>query len=128
MKVLDAKIIDLSFGDVAIAYLLVAVVMVILHGQKLESIGDFYWAAGRMALQLFAVGFVLAILFRLNEPHWIMLAVTAMWLIASWIAVRPLRERKRQFFAHAMGRVETARPRGPSKGPERSHCCRRRVG
>jgi len=87
--------------DLAIAFLPVAVVVLILYRWSLGS-GFAIYALARMLLQLLAIGYVLTYIFEADQP-WIVLAALAMMLgTASWIALRPLNVKGRSLYGKAL--------------------------
>ena len=87
--------------DLAIAFLPVAVVVLILYRWSLGS-GSAMYALVRMLLQLLAIGYVLTYIFEADQP-WIVLAALAMMLgTASWIALRPLNVKGRSLYGKAL--------------------------
>lgn len=69
-------IIDISFFNLALAYLLLAAPLAIMLWLRLPMIGETLIAVVRMTLQLLFVGFYLQIIFDLNS-----LLLTGLWLL-----------------------------------------------
>jgi len=87
--------------NLAVAFLPVAVVVAILYRWSIGGWTTLY-AMARMLVQLLLIGYVLTYIFD-TENHLVVLAVlTGMLLIASWIALRPLREKH---FLKALGAI-----------------------
>jgi putative ABC transport system permease protein len=56
------------------------------------------YAIVRMVLQLFIVGFALVYIFAQNHPIVILLILAFMILVASWIALGPLKQQRRELY------------------------------
>ena len=99
--------------DLAIAFLPVAVVVLILYRWSLGS-GSAMYALIRMLLQLLAIGYVLTYIFEADQPWIVLAALTMMLGTASWIALRPLNVKGRSLYGKALvsivlGGVSTGR-------------------
>ena len=94
-----------------------AVQLIDWQGLALASIPAFVvfaimwrWAAGagtaiyasiRMLAQLLLIGYVLVFIFEAGEPTIVMAVLAVMIVAASWISIRPLKEKSRRVFLHA---------------------------
>jgi len=87
--------------DLAIAFLPVAVVVLILYRWSLGS-GFAIYALARMLLQLLAIGYVLTYIFEADQPWIVLAALTMMLGTASWIALRPLNVKGRSLYGKAL--------------------------
>ncbi|MCH7549538.1 MAG: ABC transporter permease [Candidatus Krumholzibacteriota bacterium] len=67
--------------------------------------GGALYAVGRMILQLFAVGYILAYIFGLESPGLITVVLTFMLIVASWIAIRPIREGRSGVYLRTLGAI-----------------------
>ena len=78
-------------------------------------IGIIYrWAAGtqtalyatlRMLVQLLLIGYVLAYIFETDQPEIIIAVLFFMLVVASWIAIRPLRDKQPQSYFNALAAI-----------------------
>ena len=59
------------------------------------------YAVTRMLIQLLLIGFVLAYIFDAEQPGIIILVLAVMLVVASWIAIRPLRHKQPNLFRNA---------------------------
>ncbi len=91
--------------SLAVAFLPVAVVVAILFRWSIGG-GTTLYAMARMLIQLLLIGYVLAYIFETKNSLVVLAVLTGMLLIASWIALRPLRERPvEKHFAKALGAI-----------------------
>lgn len=67
---------------------LVVVAILVSRRGKLGLERDLAWGAVRGAAQLLATGYVLLLLFRFEEPWWVLLALFVMILVAAWTSSR----------------------------------------
>ena len=95
-----------------------AVQAITWQGLVLASIPTFFvlllmwrWAAGagtalyataRMLVQLLLIGYVLVYIFEAGEASIIMAVLGVMLLAASWISIRPVAQKSRRVYAHAL--------------------------
>ena len=85
--------ISLSPSDLALASLLIAVDAGVSIALRLQLHRQLLWAAARMVVQLIAVGFILRLIFALNNPLATLAVVVVMGAIAAReIAARPVRK------------------------------------
>ena len=90
--------------NLAIGFLPAAVVMVIIYRWSLD-VRTALWATTRMLVQLVAVGYVLTFIFK-SDNAWIIVAVLLLMLTAaSWIALGPVRELRRQYYPKAWAAI-----------------------
>ncbi len=82
------------------ALLPAAVVVVILFRWTTTGPTAVY-AVARMLIQLLLIGFVLAYIFDAEQPGIIILVLAVMLAVASWIAIRPLRQKQPHLFRNA---------------------------
>ena len=87
--------------SLAIAFLPVAVVVVILHRWSIGG-GTSLYAMTRMLIQLLLIGYVLAFIFETDNSLVVLAVLSGMLLIASWIALRPLRDKH---YTKALGAI-----------------------
>lgn len=90
--------------NLALSFIPVLLVLVILYRWSLASRTAIY-ALARMLLQLILIGYVLTYIFDSNHSGFIMLVLTVMLLASSWIALRPVKDKQRQFYFKALGSI-----------------------
>ena len=81
--------------NVALAFTPVLVVLIVMFRWSL-AIGDSFVALGRMLIQLIVIGYALTWIFVLDSPLLVLALLSAMLLIASSIALRPVADSKTQ--------------------------------
>ena len=87
--------------NLAIALMPIIVVVVILAAWSLKSRTAVY-ASVRMVVQLTAIGYILTFIFAQDSPGIVTLVLGLMLLLASWIALRPLKMKSADLFAKAL--------------------------
>lgn len=92
---------EIELFNLAISLLPIFVVAVILAIWSLNSKTAIY-ASARMLIQLIAIGYILTSIFALNNASIVVLILAVMLLIASWIALRPLKQRSTNLFLKAL--------------------------
>ncbi len=98
---MGGQVLEISLPGLALAFVPVAVVMVILRRWS-QRPGNVAYALARMLLQLLAIGYVLNFLFN-TQQSWVIAGVlTVMLLTASWIAMRPLGRRNAAMYRRAL--------------------------
>jgi putative ABC transport system permease protein len=90
--------------NLALAFLPVAVVVGILFRWSIGGWTAVY-AVGRMLVQLLLIGYVLVVVLRTQQPGVVGLALAVMLVIASWIALRPLADRRRGLYGKVLGAI-----------------------
>lgn len=95
------NIYEIGMFDVAISLIPIIFVIGILAIWSLNSITAIY-ASLRMLIQLIVIGYILASIFALNDPNIVVLILVLMLLIASWITLRPLKEKNSNLFLKAL--------------------------
>jgi putative ABC transport system permease protein len=85
-------VLDITLPGLALAFIPVAVVLVILHRWTVGA-GNATYALGRMLLQLALIGYVLNYLFAADRGWIVVLVLAVMLVAASFIAVRPVQAR-----------------------------------
>ena len=81
--------------NVALAFIPVLVVLIVMFRWSL-AIGDSFVALGRMLIQLIVIGYALTWIFVVDSPLLVLALLSAMLLIASSIALRPVADSKTQ--------------------------------
>ena len=98
---MDTSIYVITWQDLALAFLPAGIVVAIM----------FRWSAGgptaiyamlRMLLQLALIGYVLVYIFDASQPIVVVAILTVMLGVASWIALRPLRNKQPRIYLNAL--------------------------
>lgn len=89
---MNGTITAIPLGDLALAFIPLAVLLVVMLRWSLDAVGGLY-AVGRMLLQLILIGYALTWLFSADNPLIMIGVLTVMLAAASWIALRPLGQR-----------------------------------
>ena len=79
---------EIPLPRLAIALGLIALAIVLSRVRRLDLERDLVWGAVRGAVQLIAIGHVLLLLFRHEEPWWVILALAAMLGVAAATSAR----------------------------------------
>ena len=87
------SVITLSLPQLALAFIPVAITLAILVKWSMSS-GTALYALGRMLVQLFLIGYVLAWIFEAESSGLILLVLAIMVLASSWIALRTVPEQR----------------------------------
>ena len=95
---MESPVITLSLAQLALAFVPVAITLIILFRWSYGT-GNALYALGRMAVQLMAIGYVLAWIFQADNGVLILLVLTIMLSAAAWIALGTAREHRRQLLA-----------------------------
>ena len=88
-------------AHLALAFLPVLVVVIILYRWSLGSRTTLY-AVARMLAQLILVGYVLTYIFESERASVVVGVLAVMLFASSWIALRPLKEKRRTCYAKAL--------------------------
>jgi len=100
----DATVTVIPAFELAIAFIPSAIVVVIM----------FFWSAGaqttlyamlRMLVQLLLIGYVLVYLFEADNPAIILGVMAFMLVVASWIAIRPVRNKQLHSYLYALSAI-----------------------
>ena len=97
---MDNELLVIPLTSLALALIPVAIVIGIMVRWSLNA-GDGLLAVGRMLLQLILIGFVLNWIFAANSPLIVLVLLTIMLSVASWISLRPLQQRHWQDFGRS---------------------------
>ncbi len=90
----------IPISNLTLMFIPVIIVIGILYYWSLETRTSIY-AVVRMLIQLYLIGYVLVYIFETDSP-WIVILVLAVMLIASsWIAVRPIKQKKSSDYLNA---------------------------
>ena len=91
----ENPVITLSLAQLALAFVPVAITLVILVRWSFAT-GNAFYALGRMVVQLLLIGYALAWIFG-AEHGWLILLVLGVMLVASsWIALGTVREHRHE--------------------------------
>ncbi len=85
--------------------LLLALIVAYLYAVWSEDSKTPWIALGRMLAQLLLVGYALAYVFLTRHPLVVFAVLTAMAMVAGWIALRTVLERRRRLFPYALAGV-----------------------
>ena len=92
---------EISLAGLALAFLPVAVVIVILY--RWSTVGhETLYAFGRMLLQLTVIGYVLVYIFEASHLAIVLAVLAFMMLVASWIALRTSSLPRTQLYLYAL--------------------------
>jgi putative ABC transport system permease protein len=80
--------------NLLVAFVPVAVVIVIMFSWSLKAWSALY-SVGRMLIQLLLIGYVLVYVFETNNSWFVAAILSAMLIVASWISLSPLPEKRR---------------------------------
>jgi putative ABC transport system permease protein len=97
---MDNELLVIPLTSLALALIPVAIVIAIMVRWSLNA-SDGLLAVGRMLLQLILIGFVLNWIFAANSPLIVLVLLTIMLSVASWISLRPLQQRHWQDFGRS---------------------------
>ena len=97
---MDNELLVIPLTSLALALIPVAIVIGIMVRWSLNA-SDGLLAVGRMLLQLVLIGFVLNWIFAANSPLIVLVLLTIMLSVASWISLRPLQQRHWQDFGRS---------------------------
>lgn len=92
---------EIDLVGLSISLIPIVIVVVILSSWSLNSKTTMY-ASFRMLVQLIVIGYLLTSIFTLNDPNIVVLVLVVMLLIASWIALRPLKKKSSRLFIYAL--------------------------
>lgn len=96
------KTIDLiPLGRLALAFLPVFVVVAVLARWSLGT-GTAVYGIARMLIQLLLIGYVLTFIFETEQSMVVVGVLSFMLAVASWIALRPLKEKSRSQYWKAL--------------------------
>lgn len=95
---MDNPVITLSLAQLALAFVPVAITLVILFRWSYGT-GNAAYALGRMVIQLMAIGYVLAWIFSADNGLLILLVLAIMLSASAWIALGTAREHRRELLA-----------------------------
>lgn len=97
---MDSPVITLSLTQLALAFVPVAITLVILVRWS-YGVGHPLYALGRMVVQLLAIGYVLAWIFGAQHGVLILLVMLVMMSSSAWIAVGTVPEHRRALLLYS---------------------------
>jgi len=101
---MNNSVLVLTISDLLWAFLPVAVVLWVLH-RWTTAAGTAIYAVARMLIQLLLIGYVLVAIFDSDDPAVILLVLSIMLVAASWIAIRPLGDRRLRVYGIALAAI-----------------------
>jgi putative ABC transport system permease protein len=98
---MDAVVTAIPVRGLVLAFVPAAIVIGIIFHWKAGAQTALY-ATGRMLIQLLLIGYALVYIFDAEQPEIIVVVLLFMLVVASWIAVRPLRHKQPQAYPNAL--------------------------
>lgn len=98
---MNETITTIPFSNLIIIFIPVALVIVILHKWSLEWKNSIY-AVFRMLVQLLIIGYFLSYIFESRESSIIVLVLSIMVFLASWIALGTIPNQRQGLFKYAL--------------------------
>jgi putative ABC transport system permease protein len=86
------------------AFVPTVIVIAIMYHWALEA-GTALYAVARMLIQLLMIGYALTYIFEADQPGVIVFVLCVMLVAASWIALRPLKEKQPHLYGKALGAI-----------------------
>lgn len=97
----ESSIANISLFQLGLSFTLVIPVLIILYRWHLGA-GNAVYALARMLAQLLIVGYLLAFIFSEHNVLIICVVITVMIISASWIALGPVHQHRRNLYGPAM--------------------------
>jgi len=94
----------ISLSGLILAFLPTIIVVSILFRWALDAMTALY-AVARMLMQLLLIGYILIYIFNADQPGIIVFVITVMLVAASWIALRPLKNKQPHLYWKALGAI-----------------------
>ncbi len=98
---MNTAVVTISLHGLILAFLPAVIVIAILHRWAAESRTATY-ATLRMLVQLLLIGYVLVYIFEADQPWIIISVLVIMLVVASWISIRPLRNKQPHLYFNAL--------------------------
>jgi putative ABC transport system permease protein len=98
---MNAAVQAITWQGLVFAAIPTVVVIAILWRWSVGAASAAY-ATSRMLAQLLLIGYVLVYIFEAGEPSIVLGVLAIMIIAASWISIRPLADRSRRVFVHAL--------------------------
>ncbi len=94
----------ISLSGLIWAFFPTVIVIAIMYRWSLQA-GTALYAVARMLIQLLLIGYVLTYIFEAGHPGIIVLVLCVMLVAASWIALRPLKEKQPHLYGKALAAI-----------------------
>ncbi len=94
----------IQLQNLALGFVPALVVVWIMYRWSLNS-GHALYALARMMLQLLGLGYVLTYIFAVNNPAIILSILTVMLTVASWIALGPVKDKRRYLYLRVLASI-----------------------
>ena len=101
---MNTSVQTISLSGLILAFLPVMIVIGILFRWSLDARTALY-AVARMLMQLLLIGYIWIYIFNADHPGIIVFVITVMLVAASWIALRPLKNRQPHLYWKALGAI-----------------------
>lgn len=98
---METSIPEISFTDLLIGFIPAVAVLLIMYSWR-TSLNTAIIATLRMLVQLLAIGYVLVYIFESENFIFILTVLAIMLSVASWIAIRPLKDKDGRTYLKAM--------------------------
>ena len=101
---MNSSIQAISFSGLLWAFVPTLIVLTILYQWALDAQTALY-AVARMLIQLLLIGYVLTYIFESEHAFVIVFVLTVMLGAASWIALRPIKDKQPHLYRNALGAI-----------------------
>ena len=101
---MNTSIETISMQGLVLAFVPAGIVIGILFRWSAGA-GTAVHATARMLIQLVLIGYVLVYIFEADQPGLVLAVLAVMLGAASWIALRPVRQRRPRVYLHALGAI-----------------------
>ncbi len=101
---MDSTLTAISWPGLVFAMLPVTVVIAIMYRWSAGARTAIY-ATSRMLIQLLLIGYVLRYILETDQPAVIIAVLLVMLTVASWIAIRPLRNKQPRIYLDSLGAI-----------------------
>ena len=101
---MNTSVQTISLSGLILAFLPTLMVVSIMFRWSLDARTALY-AVARMLMQLLLIGYILIYIFNADHPGIIVFVITVMLVAASWIALRPLKNRQPHLYWKALGAI-----------------------
>lgn len=101
---MNTSVQSISLSGLMLAFLPTMIVISILFRWSLDARTALY-AVARMLMQLLVIGYILIYIFNADHPGIIVFVITVMLVAASWIALRPLKNKPPHLYWTALGAI-----------------------
>ena len=101
---MNTSVQTISLSGLILAFFPTLIVIGILFRWSLDARTALY-AVARMLMQLLLIGYILIYIFNTDHPGIIVFVITIMLVAASWIALRPLKNKQPHLYWKALGAI-----------------------